>query len=78
MEAAAEQLILSLSESMKELSAARADAAQTGAFLKYAEVTGRLETMRTVISFLRQTTQVNQPQADKTPTGNAKTPKKAS
>ncbi len=57
MDAVAAQLVRSLSGSMAELATARADAAQTGAHLKYAELTGRLETMRTVISFLQQTTQ---------------------
>ncbi|KKK74708.1 hypothetical protein LCGC14_2881040, partial [marine sediment metagenome] len=56
-----------LSKSVVELSAAREQAAQSGAHLKYAELTGRIETMRTVISFVQQIAQANQPQADKSP-----------
>ncbi|KKK79915.1 hypothetical protein LCGC14_2828710 [marine sediment metagenome] len=61
MDAVAAQLVRSLSGSMAELATARADAAQTGAHLKYAELTGRLETMRTVISFFQQTAQAAAP-----------------
>ena len=57
MDAATAQLVASLSKSMTELSVARAEAAQTGAHLKYAELTGRIETMRVVISFFQQTAQ---------------------
>jgi len=65
MDATTAQLIQSLSKSVTELSAARAEAAQTGAHLKYAELTGRIETMRTVISFLQQTAQASPPEAEK-------------
>ena len=65
MDAVAAQLVRSLSGSMAELATARADAAQTGAYLKYAELTGRLETMRTVINFLQQTAQASPPEAEK-------------
>ena len=65
MDAVVAQLVRSLSGSMAELATARADAAQTGAHLKYAELTGRLETMRTVISFLQQTAQASPPEAEK-------------
>ena len=57
MDATVVQLIQSLSKSVTELSVVREQAAQTGAHLKYAELTGRIETMRTVISFVQQTTQ---------------------
>ena len=65
MDAVSAQLVRSLSGSMAELTTARADAAQTGAHLKYAELTGRIETMRTVISFLQQTAQASPPEAEK-------------
>ncbi|KKL82767.1 hypothetical protein LCGC14_1981460 [marine sediment metagenome] len=61
MDATTAQLIQSLSKSVTELSVARAEAAQTGAHLKYAELTGRIETMRTVISFFQQTAQAAAP-----------------
>ena len=67
MDAVTTQLVASLSKSVVELSAAREQAAQSGAHLKYAELTGRIETMRTVISFVQQIAQANQPQADKSP-----------
>ncbi len=52
---------------MAELATARANAAQTGAYITYAEVTGRMETMRTVISFLQQTAQAAVPAAGENP-----------
>ncbi len=67
MDAVIAQLVASLSKSMTELSAARVDAAQTGAYLKYAELTGRIETMRVVISFFQQTAQAAVTQAEETP-----------
>jgi len=67
MDVVTTQLVASLSKSVVELSAAREQAAQSGAHLKYAELTGRIETMRTVISFVQQIAQANQPQADKSP-----------
>ncbi len=57
MDAVAVQLIQSLGKSVTELSVAREQAAQSGAHLKYAELTGRIETMRTVISFVQQVAQ---------------------
>ena len=67
MDATTAQLVSSLSKSVAELSAARAEAAQTGAHLKYAELTGRIETMRVVISFFQQAAQAAVPQADENP-----------
>ncbi len=77
MDAATAQLVASLSKSMTELSVARAEAAQTGAHLKYAELTGRIETMRVVISFFQQTAQAAVPQTEENPP-KAKKEKKAS
>lgn len=61
MDAAIAQLIQSLAKSAEELAVARVDAADKGAHLKYAELTGRIETMRTVISFFQQTAQAATP-----------------
>ncbi len=80
MDAVTTQLVASLSKSVVELSAAREQAAQSGAHLKYAELTGRIETMRTVISFVQQVAQAalsQSQQADKTPP-KAEKEKKAS
>ncbi len=60
MDAVTAQLVQSLSKSVAELAVARAEAAQTGAHLKYAELTGRIETMRTVIQFFQQAVQAEQ------------------
>ena len=79
MDAVTVQLIQSLGKSVTELEVARAAAAQSGAHLKYAELTGRLETMRVVILFCQQAVQASQPQTgDNPPPKKAKTPKKAS
>ena len=80
MDVVTTQLVASLSKSVVELSAAREQAAQSGAHLKYAELTGRIETMRTVISFVQQVAQAalsQSQQADKTPP-KAEKEKKAS
>ncbi len=61
MDVVTTQLVASLSKSVVELSAAREQAAQSGAHLKYAELTGRIETMRTVISFVQQVAQAAAP-----------------
>ena len=72
MDATITQLVASLSKSVAELSVARAEAAQTGAHLKYAELTGRLETMRVVNSFVQQTAQAKPPEAEKKAEKNKK------
>lgn len=61
MDAVTAQLVQSLAKSVTELSVARADAADKGAHLKYAELTGRIETMRTVINFFQQSAQAVTP-----------------
>jgi len=66
MDAVTAQLVQSLSKSVAELAVARAEAAQTGAHLKYAELTGRIETMRTVIQFFQQAVQA-EPATGETP-----------
>ena len=82
MDAVTAQLIQSLSKSAIELAVARADAADKGAHLKYAELTGRIETMRMVIQFFQQTEQAAQPPpepatGENPPTAKAKTTKEA-
>ena len=81
MDAVVTQLVQSLSGSVKELIAAREQAAQSGAHLKYAELTGRIETMRTVILFVQQTAQAGQPLLPvpdaSTPESSKKAPKGA-
>ncbi len=80
MDAVTTQLVASLSKSVTELSAAREQAAQSGAHLKYAELTGRIETMRTVISFVQQVAQAavaSEPVTEKTVKGGEGAGKKA-
>lgn len=63
MDAAVTQLVQSLAKSVQELAAVRSEAADKNANLKYAELTGRIDTMRTVIAFFQQATQANVPPA---------------
>ena len=67
MDAVSAQLVQSLTKSVQELAQARADAADKGAHLKYAELTGRMETMRTVIAFFQQSAQAAAPPLEPTP-----------
>ena len=67
MDAPATQLVRSLTKSIQELSLARASAADINSHIKYAELTGRIETMHTIISFFQQTEQTNQPQTGENP-----------